>query len=189
MMRRGMLPIIMLPDGDLRFALHLVPFWILTIWGNVHKNNIVVYQTAPVWFVKNEYFMAKIDVCRSLLPSDRGWDIKMTSHPNSNASFINIWDRLIWWRSPNLTRSSKLAAAPNCWACTLHNLGWTWTSVSEKIATCSDELGHGRPRKKYRTQTRVSVNTKHQFTSFWLRPSSDSDAWTEIFDVYSVNAP
>ena len=112
-----------------------------------------------------------------------------TLHPNSNASFINIWDRLIWWRSPNLTRSSKLAAAPNCWACTLHNLGWTWTSVSEKIATCSDELGHGRPRKKYRTQTRVSVNTKHQFTSFWLRPSSDSDAWTEISDVYSVNAP
>ena len=32
---------------------------------------IVVYQTAPVWFVKNEYFMVKIDVCRSLLPSDR----------------------------------------------------------------------------------------------------------------------
>ena len=25
MMRRGMLPIIMLPDGDLRIALHLVP--------------------------------------------------------------------------------------------------------------------------------------------------------------------
>ena len=76
---------------------------------------IVVYQTASVWFVKNEYFMVKIDVCLSLLPSDRviGWDIKMTSHPNSNASFINIWDRLIWQRSPNLTRSSKLAAAPN----------------------------------------------------------------------------
>ena len=58
---------------------------------------IVVYQTAPVWFVKNEYFMAKIDVYRSLLPSDRviGWDMKMMSHLNSNASFINIWDRLI----------------------------------------------------------------------------------------------
>ena len=27
MMRRGMLPIITLPDGDLRIALHLVPFW------------------------------------------------------------------------------------------------------------------------------------------------------------------
>ena len=76
---------------------------------------IVVYQTESVWFVKNEYFMAKIDVCRSLLPSDRviGWDIKMMSHPNSNASFINIWDRLNWRRSPNLTKSSKLAAAPN----------------------------------------------------------------------------
>ena len=77
---------------------------------------IVVYQTTPVWFVKNECFMAKIDIYRSLLPSDCviGWDIKMTSYPNSNASFINIWDRLIWRRSPNLARSSKLAAAPNC---------------------------------------------------------------------------
>ena len=37
------------------------------------------------------------------------------SHPNSNASFINIWDHLIWRRSPNLTRSLKLAAAPNWW--------------------------------------------------------------------------
>ena len=36
-MRRGMLPIIMLPDGDLRIALHLVLFWILTIWGSVRK--------------------------------------------------------------------------------------------------------------------------------------------------------
>ena len=26
-MRRGMLPIIMLPNGDLRIVLHLVPFW------------------------------------------------------------------------------------------------------------------------------------------------------------------
>ena len=42
MMRRGMLPIIMLPDGDLRIALHLVPFWILTIWGSVHIEEAVV---------------------------------------------------------------------------------------------------------------------------------------------------
>ena len=42
MMRRGMLPIIMLPDGDLRFALHLVAFWILTIWGSVHIEETVV---------------------------------------------------------------------------------------------------------------------------------------------------
>ena len=40
MMRRGTLPIIMLPDRDLHIALHLVPFWILRIlgecshWGN-----------------------------------------------------------------------------------------------------------------------------------------------------------
>ena len=78
---------------------------------------MVSHQTTPVWFVKNEYVMVKIYVYRSLLPSDCviGWDAKMTSHPNSNASFINIWDRLIWRWSPNLTRSSKLAAAPNCW--------------------------------------------------------------------------
>ena len=25
---------------------------------------IIIYQTTPVWFVKNEYFMAKIDVYR-----------------------------------------------------------------------------------------------------------------------------
>ena len=42
MMRRGMLPIIMLPDGHLRFTLHLVPFWILTIWGSAHIEETVV---------------------------------------------------------------------------------------------------------------------------------------------------
>ena len=41
MMRRGRLPIIMLPDGDLRIVLHLVPFWILTIWGSVHINLVI----------------------------------------------------------------------------------------------------------------------------------------------------
>ena len=49
-----------------------------------------------------------------------GWDIKMMSHPNSNAGFINIWDCLICQWSPNLTRLSKLVAAPN-WCRTLHN--------------------------------------------------------------------
>ena len=38
MTRRGMLPIIMLPDRDLCIVLHLVPFWILTIWGSVLKS-------------------------------------------------------------------------------------------------------------------------------------------------------
>ena len=42
MTRRGMLPIIMLPDGDLRIVLHLVPFWILTNWGSVHIEETVV---------------------------------------------------------------------------------------------------------------------------------------------------
>ena len=40
MTRRGMLPIIMLPDGDLCIVLHLVPFWILTIWGSVHIEDL-----------------------------------------------------------------------------------------------------------------------------------------------------
>ena len=42
MTRRGMLPIIMLPHGDLHIVLHLVPFWILTIWGSVHIEETVV---------------------------------------------------------------------------------------------------------------------------------------------------
>ena len=42
MMRKGMLPIIMLPDGYLRIVLHLVPFWILTIWGSFHIEETVV---------------------------------------------------------------------------------------------------------------------------------------------------
>ena len=46
---RGMLPIIMLPVGDLRIALHLVPFWILTIWGSVHIEETVVGVTNFGW--------------------------------------------------------------------------------------------------------------------------------------------
>ena len=66
--------------------------------------------------VCEKWIMAKIAVYHSLLPSDHVTerDIKIMSHPNSNASFINIWDRLIWQRSPNLARSSKLVAASNC---------------------------------------------------------------------------
>ena len=41
MMRRGMLPIIMLPDGDLRIALHLVPFffWIFDYLGECYSRS------------------------------------------------------------------------------------------------------------------------------------------------------
>ena len=35
----------------------------------------------------------------------------------------------------------------------------------------SDELGHGRPRQKSWTRTRISVNTKHQFTCFDCVPA------------------
>ena len=52
MMRRGMLPIIMLPDGDLRIVLHLVPFWIFTIWGSVHIKYRHYAKTMP-WGVFN----------------------------------------------------------------------------------------------------------------------------------------
>ena len=111
---------------------------------------IVVYQTAPVWLVKNECFMAKIDVYRSLLASDRviGWDIKMTSHPNSNASFINIWDRLIWRRSPNLTRSSKLAAAPNCWF-----LGASSSNCKLAVTVICCWQGYGFPQALFTLHT------------------------------------
>ena len=45
----------------------------------MHK--IVIYQTTPVLFAKKKYLMAKIDVYRSLLPSDSviGWYMKVTS--------------------------------------------------------------------------------------------------------------
>ena len=48
MMRRDMLSIIMLPDGDLRIALHLVPSWILTVWGSVHIEETVVLFSVPI---------------------------------------------------------------------------------------------------------------------------------------------
>ena len=54
MMRRGMLLIIMLPNGDLRIVLHLVPFWILTIWGSVHIEETVVAgvsQWAQIFYI------------------------------------------------------------------------------------------------------------------------------------------
>ena len=71
------------------------------------------------------------------------------------ASFINIWDRLIWQRSPNLTRSSKLAAAPN------------W-SLSTKAVTNSDSCFQ-TPRKLfmlYRTENQFFAtfsNFKHGY--------------------------
>ena len=43
MTRRGMLPIIMLPDGDLCIMLRLVPFWILA--GNISLRRVL--ETNP----------------------------------------------------------------------------------------------------------------------------------------------
>ena len=42
MVRRGMLLNVMLPDGDLRIVLHLVPFWILAFLGSAHIEETVV---------------------------------------------------------------------------------------------------------------------------------------------------
>ena len=56
MMRRGMLPVIMLPDGDLRIVLHLVPFWILTIWGECSHNN-PMHTHAHTHTHKNMYML------------------------------------------------------------------------------------------------------------------------------------
>ena len=61
------------------------------------------------------------------------------------------------------------------WVRTFHNLGGTRTSASEEMATCSDELGHRRPRQKSQTQNWISVNTKHQLTCF-----DCVRAWTRI---------
>ena len=74
---------------------------------------IVSYQTTPVWFV-NTSWQKSMFTTVYYLATAIGWHIKMTSHKNSNASFINNQDRLIWQRSPNLARSSKLVAASNC---------------------------------------------------------------------------
>ena len=67
------------------------------------------------------------------------------------------------------------------WACALHNLGRPRKSVSVEIATW---------RARTRTsETKVSDTDsdqrKHETSIhyFWLRPSSDSDARTEISDV------
>ena len=49
------------------------------------------------------------------------------------------------------------------------------TSESEEIATCSDGLRHSRLCLSTRTQTRTSVNTKHQFSCF-----DCVRAWTRI---------
>ena len=117
------------------------------LWNKSHRQfsyvargfmpKILVYQTPQFGLWKNEYLMAKINVYHSLLPSDHviGWDMKMTSQPNSNASFINIWDRLIWRRSPNLMRSPKLAAAPDC-------LGTNVNGILLKIYTFSLKKMH-----------------------------------------------
>ena len=69
------------------------------------------------------------------------------------------------------------------WACALQNLRQTRTSASEEIATCSDELRHGHPRQK--SQDTNSDQCKHETSIhlFWLHPSSDSNALTEITDV------
>ena len=93
----------------------------------------------------------------------------------SNAENVSIWWRHHGIRSSDPRLSEAMAILVACssdhvhrrlWACALHNLGRTRTSAPEEIATCNDELGHGRPRQTSRTRTRISVNTKHQFTWF-----------------------
>ena len=65
MMRRGMQPIIMLPDRDLRIALHLVPFWILTIWGSVHIARCIVFNQRRHLFVQSPQLYLLIFVWRN----------------------------------------------------------------------------------------------------------------------------
>ena len=87
---------------------------------------IVVYQTASVWFVKNEYFMAKIDVCRSLLPSDRviWWDIKMTSPVDVTSEFkCKFYKHL---GSPNLATIAKFDEIVKIGGCTQLVIASRW---------------------------------------------------------------
>ena len=82
---------------------------------------IVYYQTSPVWFIKNEYIVAKINVYCSLLPSNRliGWDIKVTSHPNSNASLIKHLYLPYLVTIAKFDEVVKMATAPNWSVCRL----------------------------------------------------------------------
>ena len=68
------------------------------------------------------------------------------------------------------------------WACAVHNLRWTRTSSSEEIATCNDARTRTSETKISDTD---SDQCKHKTSIylFWLHPSSDLDAWTEISDV------
>ena len=97
------------------------------------------------------------------------------AHLQLHCQSIRAPDSVLFTLHPRL-RSVVMATLVTCssdyvnrqlWACALHNLGRTWTSVPEKIATCSDKLGHRCPRQKSRTQTQISVNTKHKFTGFF----------------------
>ena len=74
---------------------------------------IVSYQTTPVWFVNNEYCIAKINVYHSL-PSDRviGLDIKNDITSEFNCNFYKQSG------SPNLATIAKFGEIVKIGSCT-----------------------------------------------------------------------
>ena len=109
MMRRGMLPIIMLPDGNLRIVLHLVPFWILTIWESVH-----IEETVVGW--RNQ--LCYITPGTSLVNEAPPMPLRASSHPGSPNSpscsalaWYSCWPGLSpWGKSWKRTRVARTAA-------------------------------------------------------------------------------
>ena len=82
-----------------------------------------------------------------------------TLHPRLGSDVIRGYGH--FW--PNLVATT--------W--TLQQAALSMHVSSEEIATCNDKLGHGRLRQK--SQTWISVNTKHQFTCFDCVP-----AWPQM---------
>ena len=126
MMRRGMLPIIMVPDGDLRIVLHLMPFWILTIWGSVHIEETVVRWRNQLRNKNLRYITPGTSLVNEAPPMP----LRASSHPGSPNSpscsalaWYSCWPGLSpWgesWKRSRVARTAALtryryATQPTC---------------------------------------------------------------------------
>ena len=104
MMRRGMLPIIMLPNGDLRIVLHLVPFWILTISGSVHIEKTVVGWRNQLRMKTSAYIYVMTSSNGNIFRVTGPLWGESTGHrwiPRTKASDVELWYYL--WSAPEQT--------------------------------------------------------------------------------------
>ena len=116
MMRRGMLPIIMFPDGDMRITLHLVPFWVLTIWGSVHIEETVVGWRTQLRMKTSAYITPRTSLVNEAPPMP----LRASSHPGSPNSpscsalvWYSCWPGLSpWCDSGDRTPAARTAALP-----------------------------------------------------------------------------